>query len=36
MKVINVPDMKKPDNEMKNMAFKIFNSLLDVKEYISK
>ena len=36
MKAINVPDMKKPDNEVKSMAFKIFNSLLDVKEYISK
>jgi len=36
MKAINVPDMKKPDNEVKSMAFKIFNSLLDVKEFISK
>lgn len=36
MKAINVPDMKKPDSEVKSMAFKIFNSLLDVKEYISK
>ena len=36
MKAINIPDMKKPDEEIKRMAFKIFDSLLDVKKYISK
>lgn len=36
MKAINVPDMKMPDSEVKSMAFKIFNNLLEVKEYISK
>lgn len=36
MKVINVPDMKMPDSEVKSMAFKIFNNLLEVKDYISK
>ena len=34
MKGINIPDMKKPDSEMKDKAFKIFDSLLDVKKYI--
>ncbi len=36
MKVINVPDMKMPNSEVKSMAFKIFNNLLEVKDYISK
>ena len=36
MKAINVPDMKMPDSEVKSMAFKKFNNLLEVKEYISK
>ena len=31
---INVPDMKKPDENMKKLAFKICSSLLDVKTYM--
>ena len=31
---INVPDMKKPDEKMKNTAYKICNSLLEVKMYL--
>lgn len=34
MKGLNIPDMKKPDSEMKDKAFKIFESLLDVKNYM--
>ncbi len=34
MKGINVPDMKKPDENMKKLAFKICSSLLDVKTYM--
>ena len=31
---INVPDMKKPDENMKKLAFNICRSLLDVKTYM--
>ena len=34
MKVINVPDMKIPDEEMKKHASLICNNLLEVKEYL--
>lgn len=33
MKGINVPDMKVPDDNMKKIAYKIFNSLSEVKTY---
>ncbi|MGN0144871.1 MAG: HAD family hydrolase [Clostridium sp.] len=33
MKGINVPDMKKPDENMKKTAFKICNNLLEVKDF---
>ena len=33
MKGINVPDMKKPDENMKKAAFKICESLIEVKSY---
>ena len=34
MTVINVPDMKTPDEEMKKYSSLICNNLLDVKEYL--
>lgn len=34
MKGINIPDMKMPDEDMKKKAFKIFDNLLDVKDYL--
>lgn len=34
MTVINVPDMKMPDEEMKKYSSLICNNLLDVKEYL--
>lgn len=33
MKGINVPDMKKPDEYMKKLAFKICKNLIEVREY---
>lgn len=34
MKAINVPDLKKPDKDTKKFAFKICNSLLEVRDYL--
>ena len=31
---INIPDMKKPDDDMKKKAFKILKSLTEVEEYL--
>ena len=31
-----VPDLKKPDEEMKEIAFKIMESLEDVEEWLKK
>lgn len=34
MIAINIPDMKEPDEEMKRLSFKAFNSLLEVMDYL--
>ena len=36
MKGINVPDMKKPDENMKKNAYKIFNNLIEVRDFFDK
>jgi beta-phosphoglucomutase family hydrolase len=36
MKGINIPDLKIPDEKIKKFAHKIFESLLDVRDYLSE
>ena len=34
MKGINIPDLKMPDEQIQKFAYKIFDSLLDVRDYL--